>query len=216
MAIVANGNMIDNYINSYVGTSPYGGYDEYADFLRKCFLSECTNKYDSSHPNPMWNYQTCADKWSQDFENWYNTCCSPSSRCSEAWVAQNSDVLNSVTSDLQANADAASTAETSAINDAIQARQTAINAGMGKARAGLLGDSASNTNTTCAYQNAYQSSIQNQGSTQADYLNKMGQVCALCNCACNMNKAAGLNAIGAMFTGAGSGASLGASLSSGK
>jgi hypothetical protein len=120
-----------------------------------------------------------------------------------------------IVKDAQANADCASATEQSMVNDAIAARQAGINAGMGKARAGLLGDSSSATNAISTGNNAYSSSIQNQGSTQADYLAKMGQACALCNCAQNMNNGALMNALGAAFQGAGSGASLGASLAGG-
>lgn len=124
-------------------------------------------------------------------------------------------MLQPIVQDIQANADAASTAETSAINDAIQARKAGINAGMGKARAGLLGDALSNTNTSNVYNNAYSASIQNQGSTQADYLQKMGQATAAECQAKNMQNGAILNTIGGTMQGAGQGASLGASLSAG-
>lgn len=120
-------------------------------------------------------------------------------------------LINPLTTNAQANADCASATEQSMVNDAIAARQAGINAGMGKARAGLLGDSSSATNAISIGNNAYSSSIQNQGSTQADYLMKMGQACALCNCAQNINNGALMNAVGAAFQGAGAGASLGAS-----
>lgn len=190
------------YINCCLANSNYGSVDGYKEYLENCFktLSDCYN-------NASDNYK---GQWAGMAYN------NVSKKCADAWTQEYANMICPILSSTQANADAASTAEESAINDAIQSRQTAINAGMGKSRAGLLGDAASNTNTTCAYQNAYQSSIQNQGSTQADYLNKMGQACALCNCANNMQKGALLNSIGAAFTGAGSGASLGASLASGK
>lgn len=124
-------------------------------------------------------------------------------------------MLQPIIQDIQANADAASTAETSSINDAIQARKAGINAGMGKARAGLLGDATSNTNASNVYNNAYSTSIQNQGSTQADYLQKMGQATSAECQAKNMQNGAILNTIGGAMQGAGQGASLGASLSSG-
>jgi len=124
-------------------------------------------------------------------------------------------MLKPIVQDIQANANAASTAETSSINDAIQARKAGINAGMGKARAGLLGDAMSNTNTSNVYNNAYSASIQNQGSTQADYLQKMGQATSAECQAKNMQNGAILNTIGGAMQGAGQGASLGASLSAG-
>lgn len=124
-------------------------------------------------------------------------------------------MLKPIIQDIQANADAASTAEASSINDAIQARKAGINAGMGKARAGLLGDATSNTNASNVYNNAYNASIQNQGSTQADYLQKMGQATAAECQAKNMQNGAIINAMGGAMQGAGQGASLGASLSAG-
>lgn len=139
----------------------------------------------------------CISAWEQEALNCYN------------------DLISPITTDAQASADCASATEESMINDAIAARQAGINAGMGKARSGLLGDAASTTNAISTGNNAYSSSIQNQGSTQADYLMKMGQACALCNCASNMQKGGLLNAIGAGFIGAGQGASLGASISGG-
>lgn len=208
------------YVNSCVGAN--NGDVGLQQYLNKCF-DAFANAYnnDGSKYRGSWAGQIyrglseqCAAAWTKE---WLNTLSAdPSGRCTASWINANSGVLRPITSNLQANADAASTAEASAINDAIQARQTSINAGMGKSRAGLLGDAASNTNTSCAYQNAYQSSVQNQGSTQADYLSKMGQACALSNCANNMREGALRNAIGAAFTGAGAGASLGASLTSGK
>jgi hypothetical protein len=45
---------------------------------------------------------------------------------------------------------------------------------------------------------------------------KMGQACALCNCAQNINNGAAMNALGAAFQGAGAGASLGASIGGSK
>ena len=140
-------------------------------------------------------------------------------KCVAAWEKAGLDCFNGLIcpliTDAQANADADSATEQSMINDAIAARQAGINAGMGKARSGLLGDVSSTTNAISTGNNAYSSSIQNQGSTQADYLAKMGQACALRNCASNMSRGALLNAIGAGFTGAAAGASLGASISGG-
>lgn len=125
-------------------------------------------------------------------------------------------LLSPVLSDVQSASDAASTAEQQRISDATQAANIGRNAGLGNSRAGLLGESCSDANTSNAYSNAYTSSAQNQGSTQADYLAKMGQACALCNCAQNINRGAVMNAVGAAFQGAGQGASLGAGLAGGK
>lgn len=140
-------------------------------------------------------------------------------KCIAAWEKAGLECYNGlicpIITDAQANANCSAATEQSMINDAIAARQAGINAGMGKARSGLLGDVSSTTNATSVGNNAYSSSIQNQGSTQADYLAKMGQACALRNCASNISRGALLNAIGAGFTGAAAGASLGASISGG-
>lgn len=127
---------------------------------------------------------------------------------------QYKEQIKPITENAQANADAASEAETSAINTAIQQRQAGINAGVGRARAGLLGDSSANNASYDTQRNAYTANIQNQGATQADYLNKMGQVTALQNQANNMQQGALWNSAGAAVQGFGSGASLGASLGS--
>jgi len=123
-------------------------------------------------------------------------------------------LLSPVLSDVQSASNAASQTEQQRISDATQAANIGRNAGLGNSRAGLLGESCSGTNTSNVYSNAYTASAQNQGSTQADYLEKMGQACALCNCAQNMNNGAIMNAIDAAAQGAGSGAKLGASMAS--
>lgn len=179
----------------YTGTSNAG--NQYVnDYVNKCIneIKDCTC--------PSWAMNErirdkCVDKWEKAGLNCFNGLICP------------------LITDAQANANCSAATEQSMINDAIAARQAGINAGMGKARSGLLGDATSTTNATSVGNNAYVSSIQNQGSTQADYLAKMGQACALRNCAANMSKGALFNAIGAGFIGAGQGASLGASISGG-
>ena len=179
----------------YTGTSNAG--NQYVnDFVNKCIneIKDCTC------PGWLMNERLrdkCVAAWEKAGLNCFNGLICP------------------LITDAQANANCSAATEQSMINDAIAARQAGINAGMGKARSGLLGDATSTTNATSVGNNAYTSSIQNQGSTQADYLMKMGQACALCNCARNMSKGALFNSIGAGFTGAGAGASLGASLGSG-
>lgn len=189
------------FITCCVGNSIYAGDKSYENFLRSCF-DALQNEINSK-------------------DNYYRGSYAPSvysamsNKCADAWTNAYKQLIQPVVSDIQANADAASTAEASSINDAIQARKAGINAGMGKARAGLLGDATSNTNTSNVYNNAYSASIQNQGSTQADYLQKMGQVAGIDCQAKNMQSGAALNTAGAALQGSGQGASLGASLSSG-
>lgn len=177
----------------YTGTSNAG--NQYInDFVNKCIDEAKTKTY----PNKKGLKENCVAAWEQAGLDSYNKLISP------------------IITDAQANANCASATEQSMINDAISSRQAGINAGMGRSRSGLLGDVSSTTNAISVGTNAYGSSIQNQGSTQADYLNKMGQACALCNCASNMSKGALLNSLGAAAAGAGAGASLGASISGGK
>lgn len=182
----------DYTYNGYTNNSADG--NQYInDFINNCINSvkDCSY-YSLSSPEEYRN--KCISAWETAALNNYKNLISP------------------VVQDIQANADAASTAEASSINDAIQARKAGINAGMGKARAGLLGDATSNTNASNVYNNAYSASIQNQGSTQADYLQKMGQVAGLDCQAKNMQSGAALNTAGAALQGAGQGASLGASI----
>lgn len=179
----------------YTGTSNAG--NQYVnDYVNKCIneIKDCNSPYWMMNERIR---DKCVDKWEKAGLDCFNGLICP------------------LITDAQANANCSATTEQSMINDAIAARQAGINAGMGKARSGLLGDATSTTNATSVGNNAYVSSIQNQGSTQADYLAKMGQACALRNCAANMSKGALFNAIGAGFTGAGAGASLGASISGG-
>ena len=191
---------IDPYIACCTTNSPYAGDSSYENFLRNCFDTLRNNYNDGNHYTGYW--ADCAYK-------------GMGKQCSDKWTNEYKNLISPIVQDIQANADAASTAEASSINDAIEARKAGINAGMGKARAGLLGDATSNTNTSNVYNNAYSASIQNQGSTQADYLQKMGQVAGIDCQAKNMQSGAALNTAGAALQGAGSGASLGASLSSG-
>ena len=188
----------DPYIDKCMKESGYGDSSSYKEFLQNCFcnLQNDINNRDSYYRGyyAPGVYQKLAQQ------------------CIAEWTNQYKDMLSPILNDIQANADAASTAEASSINEAIQARNAGINAGMGKSRAGLLGDATSNTNYGDVYRSAYNSSIQNQGSTQADYLNKMGQVTGAACCAKNMQTGAALNTMGAALQGAGSGASLGMSM----
>lgn len=189
--------------------SPWEGY-EYAGYTG---TSNAGNQYVNDYVNKCINeIRDCAcPSWAMNERI--------RDKCVAAWEKAGLNCFNGLIcpliTDAQANANCSAATEQSMINDAIAARQAGINAGMGKARSGLLGDVSSTTNAISTGNNAYSSSIQNQGSTQADYLAKMGQACALRNCAANMSKGALFNAIGAGFTGAGAGASLGASISGG-
>lgn len=183
----------------------YGGYtstsntgNQYITDFVNCCLGSYANCYYADLRSPDSFRDKCIAAWEKAALGCYN------------------DMICPLVTDAQANADCASATEQSMINDAISARQAGINAGMGKARSGLLGDASSTTNAISTGNNAYSSSIQNQGSTQADYLMKMGQACALCNCAQNMQRGGLLNAIGAGFIGAGQGASLGATIGGSK
>lgn len=179
----------------YTGTSNSG--NQYIND----FVNKCVNEAKTSNVVPWFNERLrdkCVAAWEKAGLNCYNSLICP------------------IITDSQANANCAAASEQSMINDAIAARQAGINAGMGKSRSGLLGDVTSTTNAASTGANAYTSSIQNQGSTQADYLAKMGQACALRNCASNMSRGALFNAIGAGFTGAGAGASLGATIGGSK
>lgn len=183
----------DYTYGGYTGTSNTG--NQYInDFINCCINSVKDCNYVLSDADSYRN--KCIAAWEKAALGCYNNMICP------------------LVTDAQASADCASATEQSMINDAIAARQAGINAGMGKARSGLLGDASSATNAISTGNNAYGSSIQNQGSTQADYLMKMGQACALCNCAQNMQRGGLLNAIGAGFIGAGRGADLGASIGS--
>jgi len=186
-----------NYYNNCINCcgQQYSNADTYSNYIRD-YINGCLSKY-------KYYNAACLRKnnyWKDIFD-----------QANKSYTS----LVNPLVTNAQANADCASATEQSMINDAISARQAGINAGMGKARAGLLGDSSSATNAISTGNNAYGSSIQNQGSTQADYLAKMGQACALCNCAQNMNNGALINALGAAAQGAGQGASLGASFAGG-
>jgi hypothetical protein len=177
--------------------------------------------------NVSCNYQKAYDTYGDNFANFYKNYLSNCGYDANGCRYKNGttsfvnvgDVTRDylklicpVLSDVQSATDAASQAEQQRISDATQAANIGRNAGLGNSRAGLLGESCSGTNTSNVYSNAYTASAQNQGSTQADYLMKMGQACALCNCAQNMNNGALMNALGAAFQGAGSGAKLGTSM----
>lgn len=190
--------------------SPWEGY-EYAGYTG---TSNAGNKYVNDYVN------NCINKLKAGEKKAFSPTKTIRDNCVEAWEKEGLNCYNGlicpIITDAQANANCAAATEQSMINDAVAARQAGINAGMGKSRSGLLGDVSSTTNALSTGANAYSSSIQNQGSTQADYLAKMGQACALRNCASNMSSGALCNSIEAGLTGAGAGASLGASIARGK
>lgn len=98
-------------------------------------------------------------------------------------------------------------AETEAQQNATTSAIQAQNAGLNKERAGMMGEAnlanRSNANNALAGIAA---------STQADYLNKIGQANALQQQADNMQKGAALNTAGATVSGAAQGLSTGASM----
>lgn len=190
--------------------SPWEGY-EYAGYTG---TSNAGNKYVNDYVN------NCINKLKAGEKKAFSPTATTRDDCVAAWEKEGLNCYNGlicpIITDAQANANCAAATEQSMVNDAVAARQAGINAGMGKSRSGLLGDVSSTTNAMSTGTNAYSSSIQNQGSTQADYLAKMGQACALRNCANNMSSGALFNSAGAALTGAGAGASLGASIAGGK
>jgi len=107
----------------------------------------------------------------------------------------------------QAKLAAGELAETEAQQNATTSAIQAQNAGLNKERAGMMGEAnlanRSNANNALAGIAA---------STQADYLNKIGQANALQQQAENMQKGAALNTAGATVSGAAQGLSTGASL----
>ena len=85
----------------------------------------------------------------------------------------------------------------------------AMNSGLGKARAGMQTGSGMDASTQAAMNNTIASQ---HASTQADYLNKMGQVNGMNQNANNLAKGSALNTIGATLQGASTGLSIGNSL----
>lgn len=107
----------------------------------------------------------------------------------------------------QAELAAGELAETEAQQNATTSAIQAQNAGLNKERAGMMGEAnlanRSNANNALAGIAA---------STQADYLNKIGQANALQQQAENMQKGAALNTVGATVSGAAQGLATGASM----
>ena len=147
------------------------------------------------HSNFVWN-----DLYNPESSNYVGTC----------WAENYKNQLAPLTTGAQAAEENFQTNEDTRQACASAQRLASINAGMNSARAGLLGDTG--TSNTMTGLGGYTSSISNQGSTQADYLNKMGQAAAAQCCAQNMQNGAMLNTAGAALQGAGQGASLGAGL----
>lgn len=99
-------------------------------------------------------------------------------------------------------------------NAASKTATSAINAGIGKSAAGMLGDSAAEGTTAGTNQsniaNAYKS---NAASNQSDYLARMGQVQGMEQQANQLNQGTGWAALSGGLSGAASGASTGFALS---
>ena len=123
---------------------------------------------------------------------------------------EQANAINETTaSNSQATSDAmdASTATAKGI------QTSAINAGLSKSKAGMLGANQGTSETADNATNLYASNASQKASTQADYLQQMAQANAADLQASNLNKAAGLAGISGALQGAGSGASMGATIS---
>ena len=97
--------------------------------------------------------------------------------------------------------------------EAQNAQTNAQNAGVNRSRAGLLGSNTAAADAGTTYNNAYTALRNQSASTQADYLQKMGQSTALQNQAENMEKGLGYATVAGGLQGAGSGAAMGATIS---
>ena len=91
-------------------------------------------------------------------------------------------------------------------------RQANITAGINRAQAGMLGSQAAGQNTANQANQIYQANRAGAASTQADYLEKMGQSKAMDVTADSKGKAATMAGISGALQGIGSGASVGAAL----
>lgn len=91
-------------------------------------------------------------------------------------------------------------------------RQANITAGINRAQAGMLGSQAAGQNTANQANQIYQANSAGAASTQADYLEKMGQSKAMDVTADAKGKAATMAGISGALQGIGSGASVGAAL----
>lgn len=91
-------------------------------------------------------------------------------------------------------------------------RQANITAGINRSQAGMLGSQAAGQNTANQANQIYQANSAGAASTQADYLEKMGQSKAMDVTADAKGKAATMAGISGALQGIGSGASVGAAL----
>lgn len=101
------------------------------------------------------------------------------------------------------------------LNESAQAqanRQANITAGINRSQAGLLGSAKAAQNTVNTANNIYQSNAANAASTQADYLEKMGQSKAMDVTADAKSNSANLVGLSAGLQGFGAGAGVGAAL----
>ena len=112
-------------------------------------------------------------------------------------------------------------AEDSAAQDAIDSTETesvantrsAVNSGINKSRAGMLGESSSNSSLTNNYSDRYANYKSQSASTQADYLRSMGQMADTYNQYNNAKKGANSATLFGALSGASQGLSTGLSLS---
>ena len=181
-------------------------------------LQDETNKYYwySINGNIITNMQDsrggAADRAQYDaWRNSINNQISSLQSNKEAYLKQNAN--NNTLSSAQTIADQSlRSGQASAQQEAKANAAANANTGINKSAAGLLGSQASSTDSASTANNLYASNRNTQASTQADYLQKMAQADALDQQAKNVNKSGDLAALGALFGGAASGASVGASL----
>lgn len=101
------------------------------------------------------------------------------------------------------------------LNESAQAqanRQANITAGINRSQAGMLGSAKAGQNTANQANQIYQANRAGAASTQADYLEKMGQSKAMDVTADAKGRAATMAGISGALQGAGAGASVGAAL----
>jgi len=124
---------------------------------------------------------------------------------------ETTELNNSTVLDNESQQDAATLAQQISNENNTSAATKALNAGVNRGRAGLLGSTG---NAQQALSSNLQSGLRSQkASTQADYLNKQGDINALQQQYNNAGTAGYLGAISSLLTGGGQGLSFGNSVS---
>lgn len=135
-----------------------------------------------------------------------------------AWQANKDKYLNDYANkkDLDpATAQYQQARQSAMLNESAQAqanKQANITAGINRSQAGMLGSAKAAQNTADTSNNIYQSNATNAASTQADYLEKMGQAKAMDVTADAKANSATMATIASGLQGAGTGAAVGAAL----